>query len=175
MGAGQADGQSEQQAARSKIRRRSLIVATSIAGLLAAGLTVAVVSHNNSTDEEDPDYAAVCADPSTGQRVDDSMCQASGAHYDSSGNYGGVGTHPFFWYFVGRSSAVPPIGGLMPSHATTTLPNNATIRSGFSSPGGVVQRGGFGSGGTRGYVGTGSKSGSVSGGSRGGRSGSIGG
>lgn len=149
----------DKQRRYAKNRRRSRIVASSIAALLAGGGVYALAQSDDDTDPaENPDYAAVCGDPATGQRVDDQVCDANGATYTSSGNYSGSGSNPFFWYFIGRSQAVPPVGSALPAHASTTLPSNATIRSGFNRQGGLVQRGGFGAAGTRGFVGTGSKS-----------------
>jgi len=72
---------------------RSASVSLGITAVMASSLTGCATS---------ADYAAVCVDPETEQRVDDDQC-------DDDRDYTGVGTG-FFWYYLAASSRVPAIG-----------------------------------------------------------------
>jgi hypothetical protein len=89
---------------------------------VGVGLT-AVVAAVLVDRETEPDYAAVCVDPDTQQRVDDDECRDGGHH---------VGGSAFAWYFLGRASRVPAIG--------TTVTGGTFNGGGLS---GRVQRGGL--------------------------------
>lgn len=96
-------------------RMRSSGIALGITAVMAANLTGCASS---------ADYAAVCVDPETQQRVDDDQC-------DDDADYNGAGTG-FFWYYLGARSVVPAIG------QTAT---GGTFRG--STLNGTVQRGGL--------------------------------
>lgn len=96
-----------------------------------AVLTVALIL------SEDPDYdfAAVCVDEATKQRVDDDQCDGDHSHV---GFYGGRG-----WYYVPRGGTVAPVGQQV-SGGSTDLPfAERSYGSGFDRAGGIVTRGGF--------------------------------
>lgn len=84
----------------------------------------------------DADYAQVCQDKKTEQRVEDNHCSEEGR----AGGY-------YSWYFYqtqgGSTSTVPGIGTKL-SGGTTSLPAGKSAKSGVSSKGGTVVRGGFG-------------------------------
>ena len=48
------------------------------------------------------DYAAVCVDPDTQERVEDDQC-------DDDSDYNGAGTG-FFWYYLAARAVVPAVG-----------------------------------------------------------------
>ena len=103
--------------------------------MLAASLTAC------SSDNQDPENAAVCVDPNTQQRVDDSQC---GDDYDHHIYGGGGGGNAFLWYFIGRNSAFPPIGGRYVGGSFTRPGNIGSTFHGAGRAGGTVSRGGFG-------------------------------
>ena len=96
-------------------RMRSTTISLGITALMASSLTGCSSS---------ADYAAVCVDPETQERVDDDQC-------DDDSDYNGGGTG-FFWSYLAARSVVPGIG------QTAT---GGTFRG--SSLTGVVQRGGL--------------------------------
>lgn len=96
-------------------RRRSASVALGVTALMAAGLTGCASS---------PDYAAVCVDPETEERVEDDQC-------DDDSDYNGASSG-FFWYYLGANSMVPGVGG----RATGGTWNGSSLS-------GNVQRGGL--------------------------------
>lgn len=96
-------------------RMRSSSISLGITALMASSLTGCSSS---------ADYAAVCVDPETQERVDDDQC-------DDDSDYNGSGTG-FFWYYLAARSVVPPVGGVA---------SGGTFRG--SSLTGVVQRGGL--------------------------------
>jgi len=121
-----------------RLRMRSTGVSLGVTAMMAAGLTGCSSS---------ADYAAVCVDPQTEQRVDDDEC-------DDDSDYTGSGSG-FFWYFLAASSRVPAVGGAV---------SGGTFNG--SSLGGNVQRGGLPvDGGSS--VKSATKSGGFGGGSRG--------
>jgi hypothetical protein len=111
---------------------RSTSVAIGVTAVMASGLTGCASS---------PDYAAVCVDPQTNQRVDDDECDRD--HYHS-----GVGS-AFLWYYLGRSAAVPAVGRTV-TGGNFSIPRTGTIqRGGLPVRGGssvksTTTRGGFG-------------------------------
>ncbi|MDQ1723562.1 MAG: hypothetical protein QOG52_590 [Frankiaceae bacterium] len=117
-------------------QRRSVAVRLTITAMLAASLSAC------SSNEPDPDNVAICVDPNTQQRVDDSQCGADLDHHIGSG---GIGSG-FLWYFIGRNSAFPPVGGrYLGTGGSFSRPANigSTIH-GVGGAGGTVSRGGFG-------------------------------
>lgn len=119
-------------------RMRSSSIALGITAVMASSLTGCSSS---------ADYAAVCVDPQTQQRVDDDQCD------DDSDYHGGSG---FFWYYLGASSRIPAVG--QPASGGTwsgsTL-NGSVQRGGLPSTGGssvksATTKGGFG-GSSRGF------------------------
>ena len=120
-------------------RRRSASVVIGVTALMASGLTGCASS---------PDYAAVCVDPQTEERVDDDEC-------DDDSDYNGTGAG-FFWYYLASSARVPAVG----STATGGTYNGSSLsgsvqRGGLPSEGGssvksTTTKGGFG-GSSRGF------------------------
>ncbi|WP_337191439.1 hypothetical protein [Nocardioides flavescens] len=96
-------------------RMRSHAVTLGVTALMAAGLTGCATS---------ADYAAVCVDPATEQRVDDDQC-------DDDREYDGTSSG-FFWYYLAASRAIPSVGSPV---------SGGTFRS--SGLSGTVQRGGL--------------------------------
>lgn len=96
-------------------RMRSTSISLGITALMASSLTGCSSS---------ADYAAVCVDPETQQRVDDDEC-------DDDADYNGAGSG-FFWYYLGASSRVPAVG---------QTASGGTFSG--STLGGSVQRGGL--------------------------------
>jgi hypothetical protein len=100
-----------------------------------------------------PEYAAICTDPQTNERVDDDQCDDSGDPDD----YNGVGTGFFWFYLATRSNAfVPAIGqrynpssgtynGRTIARSGTSLQRGGLPRSGASSVKSFTRSGGFGS------------------------------
>ncbi|WP_210439374.1 hypothetical protein [Nocardioides xinjiangensis] len=120
-------------------RMRSTSISLGITALMASSLTGCSSS---------ADYAAVCVDPETQERVDDDQC-------DDDSDYNGVGGG-FFWYYLGASSRIPAIG--QPATGGTfrgsTL-NGSVQRGGLPTTGGstvksATTKGGFG-GSSRGF------------------------
>ena len=113
-------------------RMRSASVALGVTALMATGLTGCA---------SEPDYAAVCVDPETEQRVDDDQC-------DDDRDYTGVGTG-FFWYYLGASSRVPAIGapvsgGTFRGAGLTNVQRGGLPAAGAPSVRSSVKSGGFG-------------------------------
>lgn len=102
------------QARARRRRMRSVAVGVGLTAVVAAVLV---------DRETEPDYAAVCVDPDTQQRVDDDDCRGEHVHGGGSA---------FAWYFLGRASRVPAIG--------TTVTGGTFNGSSLS---GRVQRGGL--------------------------------
>ncbi|MEC5181172.1 Tat pathway signal protein [Arthrobacter sp. CG_A4] len=119
---------------KKRLQRRTVVVALGVTALLAGTITAMVASN-----EEDADYAQVCFDDGTGERVDDSQCNNSSTEGRGSGVYA--------WYFYSRGANVPALGQNRASYPsyTRTVPAGAKASTGYSSKGGTVSRGGFGS------------------------------
>ena len=96
-------------------RMRSASISLGITAVMASSLTGCASS---------ADYAAVCEDPDTQERVADDQC-------DDDSDYNGSGTG-FFWYYLAARSVVPGVGSTV---------SGGTFRG--SSVFGSVQRGGL--------------------------------
>jgi hypothetical protein len=113
----------------------------------------------------DPDaqYAGVCVNEITHERLDDEAC----GDYDDEGSGGGVGSY-FLWMPISSGNAyIPPVGQKMPAGGPgiRKVPSGTPIAKGVPKTGGqvsAIQRGGFGvKAGSTG--GTGAKAGSSGG------------
>ena len=82
----------------------------------------------------EPEYAAICTDPQTNERVDDSQCDDSDDPDDYHG--GGAG---FFWFYLATrgGSPIPGIGQRY-NPGSGTYNGSSLVRSGTT-----VQRGGL--------------------------------
>ena len=111
--------------------RKSVLVAATGIALMAASLTAC------STQSGD-DYAAVCIDQTTQQRVDDGRC--------GSNNNGALVAAPFLWYYMGRSaSRIPAVGQTVTGlGGTTTKPASGKIGVGYPREGAAISKNGFG-------------------------------
>ena len=114
-------------------RMRSASISLGITAVMASSLTGCATS---------ADYAAVCVDPETEQRVDDDQC-------DDDSDYNGTGTG-FFWYYLAARSLVPGVGSTVSggTYRGSTL-NGSVQRGGLPTTGGSTVRssttkGGFG-------------------------------
>jgi hypothetical protein len=113
-------------------RMRSTGVSLGVTAIMAAGLSGCASS---------PDYAAVCVDPETEERVDDDQCD--------DGASSGAGA-AFLWYYLGASSRVPALGGRVAGGTFNGSGLNGTIqRGGLPEAGGssvksTTRTGGFG-------------------------------
>ena len=122
-------------------RMRSASISLGITAVMASSLTGCASS---------ADYAAVCVNPDTQERVDDDQCDD-----DSDYNGGGVGSG-FFWYYLGASSRVPAIGQTASGGTFRGSTLNGTVqRGGLPTTGGSTvksstTKGGFG-GSSRGF------------------------
>lgn len=131
-------------ARKKRSQRRAVVVGLGVTALLAGTITAVVASN-----EDDPEYAQVCFNDETGERVEDRNCDSS------AGRSGGI----YAWYFYSRGASVPSIGqnrSTAPNY-TRTIPSGAKAASGYSSKGGTVSRGGFGTSAKSGSSGGGSK------------------
>ena len=120
-------------------RMRSASVSLGITAVMASSLTGCATS---------ADYAAVCVDPATEQRVDDDQCDD-----DSDYNGGGSG---FFWYYLGARTLIPAVGQTATGGTFRGSTLNGTVqRGGLPTTGGstvksATTKGGFG-GSSRGF------------------------
>jgi hypothetical protein len=131
-------------------RMRSAGITLGLTALVAASLT------GCSSGEEQTDYAAICVNPETQERTDDTNCKDDREYHGS-----GAG---FFWFYMATRAGgfVPPIGGKYNTTAGTYTVSNArnaqggtaTVkRGGLDTKGGdigTISRGGFGKAGTGG-------------------------
>jgi hypothetical protein len=130
------DSQSPATADRHR-SRRSASLSIGVTALLASAMLTGCTPEGEVIDA---DYAQVCQDRTTEERVEDSKCSEEGR---SSGLYG--------WYFFAmgaRSAAInrsiPAVGSRL-SGGVTTVPAGASTRSGLPAAGSSsVSRGGFG-------------------------------
>ena len=120
-------------------RMRSASISLGITAVMASTLTGCATS---------ADYAAVCVDPDTQQRVADDQC-------DDDSDYNGSGGG-FFWYYLAARSVVPGVGSTVSggTFRGSTL-NGRVQRGGLPTTGGSTVRtsttkGGFG-GSSRGF------------------------
>jgi hypothetical protein len=124
----------EAAARKKRSQRRTVVVGLGVTALLAGTITAIVASN-----EAEADYAQVCFNDETGERVDDTRCDNSSSAGRSSGIYA--------WYFYSRGASVPPVGQNRSQYTgfTKTVPQGAKTSKGYSTKGGTVSRGGFGS------------------------------
>jgi hypothetical protein len=121
----------EAAARKKRSQRRTVVVGLGVTALLAGTITAVVASN-----QDDPEYAQVCFNDETGERVEDTSCNSS------AGRGGGI----YAWYFFSRGAYVPPLGqnrSTAPNY-TRTVPSGAKASTGYSTQGGTVSRGGFG-------------------------------
>lgn len=124
----------EATARKKRSQRRTVVVGLGVTALLAGTITAIVASN-----EAEADYAQVCFNDETGERVEDAQCDNSSSAGRSSAIYA--------WYFYSRGASVPAVGqnrSAYPSF-TKTVPQGAKASKGYSTKGGTVSRGGFGS------------------------------
>jgi hypothetical protein len=126
------DREREAAARKKRSQRRTVVVGLGVTALLAGTITAIVASN-----EQDPDYAQVCFNEETGERVEDTQCNSSA----------GRGGALYAWYFYARGASVPGIGQNRTAYPnfTRTVPQGAKTSTGYSTKGGTVSRGGFGS------------------------------
>lgn len=123
-------------------RMRSTGVSLGVTAIMAAGLSGCAQS---------ADYAAVCVDPQTDQRVDDAQC-------DDNGSQGNGASSAFLWYFLAANARVPALGGAVTGGTFNGSGLNGTVQRGGLPAGGgssvksTTRSGGFG-GGARGFSG----------------------
>lgn len=125
--------QTHDAAARKKrSQRRTVVVGLGVTALLAGTITAVVASN-----QDEADYAQVCFNDETGERVEDTQCNSS------AGRSGAL----YAWYFYSRGASVPGVGQNRSSYPsyTSTIPSGAKASTGYSTKGGTVSRGGFGS------------------------------
>jgi len=120
-------------ARKKRSQRRTAVVGLGVTALLAGTITAMVASNN-----EEPEYAQVCFNDDTGERVEDTQCDNSSTDGRSSGIYA--------WYFYSRGVSVPGVGQNRSGYPsfTRTVPTGARTSTGYSAKGGTVSRGGFG-------------------------------
>ena len=117
-------------------RMRSTSISLGITAVMASSLTGCASS---------ADYAAVCVDPDTQERVADDQCDDDGG--------GGTG---FFWYYLAARSIVPAVGQTATGGTFRGSSLNGTVqRGGLPTTGGstvksATTKGGFG-GSSRGF------------------------
>lgn len=126
------DRERDAAARKKRSQRRTVVVGLGVTALLAGTITAIVASN-----EQDPDYAQVCFNEQTGERVEDTQCNSS------AGRGGGL----YAWYFYARGASVPGIGQNRTAYPnfTRSVPQGAKMSTGYSTKGGTVSRGGFGS------------------------------
>ncbi|ASN21222.1 Tat pathway signal protein [Arthrobacter sp. YN] len=127
-------GEAEAAKKKKRSQRRTVVVGLGVTALLAGTITAIVASN-----EQEADYAQVCFNEETGERVEDNECNNSSSAGRSSAIYA--------WYFYSRGASVPAVGqnrSAYPAY-TTTVPAGAKTATGYSTKGGTVSRGGFGS------------------------------
>jgi hypothetical protein len=114
-----------------------------LAGAVAACLVVGGGLTALATLAEDgvePEYAAVCMDQRTGNRLDDDAC----GDWDDDGVGHVAGTY-FMWLPIGDGVNVPPVGRPLASgQGVRTVPRGASLAKGAPKAGGAITRGGLG-------------------------------
>jgi hypothetical protein len=110
--------------------------------------TTALMASSLTGCSSSADYAAVCVDPETQERVDDDQC-------DDDSDYNGGGTG-FFWYYLGARTLIPAVGQTATGGTYRGSTLNGTVqRGGLPTTGGstvksATTKGGFG-GSSRGF------------------------
>jgi hypothetical protein len=117
---------------RKRSQRRTAVVGLGVTALLAGTISAIVTSN-----EQEADFAQVCFNDETGERVEDTQCSST------AGRGGGL----YAWYFYARGATVPAVGQnrLNYPNYTSNIPSGAKASTGYSTKGGTVSRGGFGS------------------------------
>jgi hypothetical protein len=117
---------------KKRSQRRTVVVGLGVTALLAGTITAIVASN-----EDEPEYAQVCFNDETGERVEDTQCNSS------AGRSGAL----YAWYFYSRGASVPAVGQNRSTapNFSRTVPSGAKASTGYSTKGGTVSRGGFGS------------------------------
>ena len=121
-------------------RMRSTAVTLGVTAVMAAGLTGCATS---------ADYAAVCVNPDTEERVDDAQCDDDGKDYDGASS-------GFFWYYLAASRGIPALGSSVSggtfngSSLSGTVQRGGLPKTGGSSVKSATTKGGFG-GSSRGF------------------------
>lgn len=134
-------------------RRASGVVALGVTAALATSLTGC---SSESNEVQDPEYAKICRDETTEERLDDSECEDRVNHSHMSAG----------WFFLplllgGMRSPVPAVGAPVPASSGTPSVPSGTRTQTAPRKGGDITRGGFGStGGGAGNSGHGHSSGS---------------
>jgi hypothetical protein len=111
---------------------------------VALALTTVAAAASLSSCSTGDDYQAICVDPQTEMRVDDDECDDVDDDYD-----GGSG---FAWFYISThgSHRAPAVGhsySKLKSSGVYKVPSGKSYsKGGFSSKGGSVKSGGFGSG-----------------------------
>lgn len=100
--------------------RRSAVVTLGITALVAGGVTGC-----GRTAERD--YAGVCVDKQTQQRVDDSECR------NGRGGFG--------WYYLRNGARFPRVGGSVAGGSYSTPSGSSYVDGGLSKSGGSVDAG----------------------------------
>jgi hypothetical protein len=98
----------------------------------------------NPISTPDAQYAAVCMDQRTGNRLDDDAC----GDWDDDGVGHTAGTY-FLWMPLNTGGYIPPVGGHLPANspAVRTVPKGTPLAKGTPKTGGTaadIKRGGFG-------------------------------
>lgn len=134
----------EAAARKKRSQRRTVVVGLGVTALLAGTITAVVASN-----QDEPEYAQVCFNDETGERVEDTNCNSS------AGRAGGL----YAWYFFSRGAYVPPVGQNRSTapNFSRTIPSDAKASTGYSTRGGTVSRGGFGTSAKSGTSGGGGK------------------
>lgn len=106
----------------------------------AVGAALLAMSGCAALDSPDAEYAGVCVEESTQNRLPDEAC----GDWDDKGQGGGVGSY-FVWVSTGSGADVPPVGRRVDqSLGGRTFPPGTPVAKGVSPQGQKVQRGGFG-------------------------------
>lgn len=113
-------------------KRKTGALSLGIAGILASALLTGCTPDGT---EIDADYAQMCRDQDTETRVEDSKCSEEAR---GSGHYG--------WYFyqMSGSSQTLPAVGQKATGGVTKVPAGKSAKTGVTSKGGTISRGGFG-------------------------------
>lgn len=128
------------------VPRRSGAVVLGITGLAASMLT-------SCSSEKPVEYAGVCVDQRTQQRLDDDECDERQHHHGGGAGYLAA------WYFMRNGSRVPGVGSRVTGGSTTPPSSSSFVKGGVPASGvssldsskvtggqKTIKRGGFGSG-----------------------------
>lgn len=96
-----------------------------------------------ATETAPAEYAGICVDPATGNRVDDDRC----GEPDDSGHASGGGFF-FMWMHTSYAGSVPAVGSRVPaSVGARSVPRGTPVATGLPKAGGsmpAIVRGGLG-------------------------------